>query len=117
MVFLFAPRAVAEGNCLFQSQFCEYVEGEGLPTAFEKSQFMVMAYNDVHHGDITHVPTIQIFSQRLLLSMAACDVLLHLFARDINQAHLKSSTNLSQSIFVEPPRVLNVSKDLVIQLE
>lgn len=42
-VFSFVPRLAAAGNSVFKSRFCDDMKDEGLPTAFEKSRFVVMA--------------------------------------------------------------------------
>lgn len=105
-VFLFVMRALVERNSLFNIPFCDYVKEEGLLTTFEKSPFVFMINNDTDHGHITYTSTVQRSSQCLLSCMTVCDVLLHLFKREITQAYLRvqSSTNLSRVNFVEPSK-------------
>lgn len=95
-VFAFEPCSMSEGSCLFKSHFCAYTEDKGLPTDFEKSRFVVMAYNDTDHGYITHAPNVQRSSQRLLLCLAACGTSLTLFARDVIQVYPQSQTSLAR---------------------
>lgn len=116
-VFSFVPRPVATESRIFKSRFCDYMKNAGLPTSFEKSRFVAMAYNDNIHGIITHAPMVQRSSQRLLSCLAACDLSMKLSTRDVIQAYPQSNTSLSRPIYVEPPHILKTPSDLIIRLD
>lgn len=85
--FSFVPRPADANNRILKSRFCDYMKNKGLPKSFEKSWFVFMAYNDNNHGFITHAPTVQKFSQKILLCLAACDLSMKLLTRDLIQAY------------------------------
>lgn len=61
------------GYCGFHALIIQRLSKEKrLPTAFDTSMFVVMAYNDTNRRFITRAPTVRRSSQRLLLCMAAC---------------------------------------------
>ena len=57
---------------------------------------------------MTHAPTVQRSSQRLLLYICSMDSDLQFFARDISQDHVQSETRTQRAIFVGPPKNFNL---------
>lgn len=78
-VFRPVPESDAKGFRIYGSRFVDTVKNEGKPSAYKKSRFVVQAYNDSSHGLLTHAPTVQRVSQRLLLSICAMDSELSFF--------------------------------------
>lgn len=54
----------------------------------------------------TKAPTIQRFSQRLILSLVASIDGMRLFIRDITQAYEQSTTDLETEVFIRPPNTM-----------
>lgn len=52
-VISFCPRKEPDGNRLYKSHFCDYLKKGGLPTAFEKSRYVAMPFNDRKKGLLT----------------------------------------------------------------
>ncbi len=114
--FSIVPASTAEGHRIFGSRFVDTVKNEGTPDAFEKSRLVVQAFNDNKHGFLTHSPTVQRSSQRLLLAVHAMDPSLQIFTRDVTQAYTQSSTRINRPIFVRAPPELGLSDDKILQI-
>lgn len=116
-VFTLVPESMANGLRIYGSRFVDQVKNEGKPSAYNKSRLVVQAYGDHNHGLLTHAPTVQRVSQRLLLIICAMDNNLTLFTRDISQAYVQSETRTQRPIFVRPPSQLNIPRGTVLRVE
>lgn len=67
------------------------IKNEGKPEAFAKSRLVVQGFNDKKNGLLTHAPTAQRFSQRLLLALAMILPEWNIYLRDISQVTLIST--------------------------
>lgn len=105
-----------KGNRVYRSRFVDSIKNEGTHSAFEKSRFVVKAFNDKKHGLITYEPTVQRTSQRLLLCFCAMGPDLKFFTRKIFQAYVQSSTTVGRPIFVLPPSPLGMPPDMLLRV-
>lgn len=94
-VFTLVPSSAAKGLRIYRSRFVHHIKHEGMPHGFEKSRLVVRAYNDSNHGLLTHAPTVQRVSQRLLLAFCRMHEALKLFTHDVSQAYIQSETQPS----------------------
>lgn len=113
-VFTIAKRADAAGLCIYGSRFIDTVK-EWICDAFEKSRLVVQVFND-DHGFLTHGPTVQRASQRLLLALFSWDPTLTLFTRDVSQAYVEPETEIKRPIFVKPPSILGYSSEIIFRV-
>lgn len=104
-VFTIAKENDAKGLRIYGSRFVDTMKNEGTPEAFEKSRLVVQGFND-KHDFLTHSPTVQRASQRLLLAIAPCDPRMEFIIRDVSQAFVQSETSIKRPIFVRPPSIL-----------
>jgi hypothetical protein len=92
---------------IFNCRFVDEIKNKGIPQAYEKSRLVVQAFNDKGKDTIlTQSPTIQRYSQRLILALAALLGPTNgyiVFIRDIQQAYVESKTNLVRYIYVYVP--------------
>lgn len=58
-VFHLVKKDDIDAQRIYGSRFFDTIRNEGKPNAFEKSRFVVKAFNDSKHGMITHAPTVQ----------------------------------------------------------
>lgn len=93
------------------------MKNEGLPIAFEKLQYVMTAYNNTGHRLISFSLTQQRSPQRILLSIAACDMSQDLFCCNITQSYPQSKTNLARPVYAKPSHALSVAKESVIRLK
>jgi hypothetical protein len=57
---------------IFNYRFVDEIKNKGIPQAYEKSQLVVQVFNNKGKDTIlTQSPTIQRYSQRLILALAA----------------------------------------------
>ena len=101
--FVIVPSADAVGHRVYGGRFVDEVKNAGTLQAYEKSRFVVQAYNDRDHGLLTHAPTVHRASQRLCVALCAQDPSFRLFSRDVSQAYLQSETTIQRPIYVRPP--------------
>ena len=108
---------IPRGMRIFNSRFVDEIKKKGTATVFEKSRFVVQAYND--HGKeeiLTQSPTIQQMSQRSILALAACMQQYDLYLRDISHVYVQSTTHLIREFFVRPPQELRLQSDSILNI-
>lgn len=110
-----ATRKDAAGFRVFGARFVDSVKSEGTPEAYEKSRLVVQGFND-DHDYLTHAPTVQRASQRLLLALCVCDPEFYLKTRDVSQANVQSTSKIRRQIFVLPPRILGFPPDVLFRV-
>ncbi len=99
----------ADGQRLYHSVFVDKVKDGGR----KRSRFRVAASNDREHELMTFAPTIQRMSLRMLLAVGA---IYDIRTRDITKAFVQSDTGLRRSIYMHPPKELNLKKDMVLTI-
>lgn len=83
----------------------------------KKSRLVAQNYSDHDATEIgTKAPTIQRFSQRVALSIAASSPLMLPYTRDITQAYIQSHTDLEREVYIKAPPELNLPPDFVLQV-
>ncbi|KHJ31689.1 hypothetical protein EV44_g3301 [Erysiphe necator] len=99
-----------------KKRFVDDIKHRGTEKEYAKSRLVVQMYKDDQKNSVlTQSPTLQRVSQRIILALAAmlpCD----LFLRDITQAYVQSTTNLSRDIYVRPPPELG-SHEIILKLQ
>ncbi len=75
---------------LYGTRFVDEIRNLGASDEYTRSRLVVQAFNDKKHELMTHSPTVQRSSQRLLLSVAHT-LDLQVFTRDISQAYTQSN--------------------------
>lgn len=115
-VFSIVPTTETGTSRVYGSRFVDTIKFAGKPQAHEKSRLVVQAYNDNNHGLLTHAPTVQRLSQRLLLCLCAIESSLTFFTRDVSQAYVQAETSTQRAIFVRPPSTLNLPSDTVLRV-
>lgn len=84
-VFSTGHKASAEGLRISGSRFFHHFKHEGTPYAFEKSRLVMQGFKN-NQCFLTHAPTVQRASQRLLLPLGICDKSFKAISRDVSQA-------------------------------
>lgn len=115
-VFVPVHKNAAEGYRIFGCRFVDTIKNEGSKEAFEKSRLVVQGFNDRNHGLLTHAPTVQRSSQRLLFSLSSILPSWSIYLRDISQAYTQSSTELNRKIFVKPVNELKLPNDMLLEI-
>lgn len=69
---------------------------------YKKSRLVIQAFYYNNYGPLTHAPTVQRASLRLLLALSATDPSLQFFTRDISQAYTQSRTALHRPLGGNP---------------
>lgn len=83
-----------------------------------KSRLVVQNYADEGSAQIaTKPPTVQRFTQRSVLSLAACLPDSSAFIRDITKAYVQSEENMEREVFIKPPEELDLASDIVLKVE
>ena len=106
--FEIVPANDAHGHKIYGGRFVNEIKNAETPHAYEKSRFMVQAFNDRNYGLLTHAPTVHKASQRICWAMCAQDPSFRFFYRDISQAYLQSETAIQRPIFIRPPPELGL---------
>jgi len=115
-VFEPVPRAQAIGHRIFGSRFVDTVKNKGTKNAYEKSRLVVQGFNDQGHGLLTHAPTVQRSSQRLLFALSTIIPNWSIYLRDVVQAYTQSTTELNRKIFVKPVPEFGYSNDTILRV-
>ncbi len=110
-------KSEAENHRIFGARFVDTIKNEGTPNAFEKSRLVIQAFNDKLHGLLTHAPTVQRSSQRLLFALAAILPEWKVMSRDVSQAYTQSKSPLKRPIYVQPLPEFGLSDDMVLKVE
>lgn len=116
-VFLPVPKSEAANHRLFGTRFVDIVKHPGTPQAYEKSRLVVQGYNDDADGLLTHSPTVQRSSQRLLLALAPSFPDWTIASRDVKQAYTQSKQPLSRPIFVKPPKEFGLTSETILKVQ
>jgi ribonuclease HI len=113
--FVVVKRERASGKRIYGTRFVDAVKSYGTSEAVTKSRLVVQAFNDrASRQVLTGAPTVQRFSQRLLLSMAACFPDMKLFTRDVTQAYIQAETELTREVYVEAPSEMGLTDDEIL---
>lgn len=115
-VFLPVPKSESEGNRIFGCRLMDKIKNAGTPETYAKSRLAVQGYNDKADGLLTHAPTIQRSSQKLLFALAPSFPTWKAATRDVTQAYTQSTSPLSRKIFMKPPKELELPEDMVLSL-
>lgn len=108
---------MANGFRVYGSRLVDQIKYAGKPSACAKSQLVVQAYKDHDDGHLTHAPTVQSASKRLLLTIFEMESDLSFFTRDISQAYVQSETKTQRSFFVRPLPFLNEPQSILLRVE
>ena len=101
---------------IFGSRFVDELKkvGDGLK---KKSRLVAQNYADEHAGYIpTKAPTVQRFSQRIALCIAASLPKMDLYTRDITQAYIQSHTELEREVYIKAPPELGLAPGYVLKV-
>ena len=115
-VFEPVPVTEAKGHRIFGSRFVDEIKNIGTTSAYPKSRLVVQGHNDKDHGYLTHAPTVQRSSQRLLLALTSILPDWNIYLRDITQAYTQSLSTLSRNIYVKPVTEFGLSKNTVLRV-
>lgn len=116
-VFLPVPKSESYGHRIFGCRFVDKIKNTGTPEAYAKSRLVVQGYNDKADGLLTHAPTVQRSSQKLLFALAPSFPTWKVATRDVTQAYTQSTSPLSRKIFVRAPKELELPDDMVLSLQ
>lgn len=83
----------AKGLRIYKARFVDRVKQERTPHTFKKSSLVVQGFND-KQCFLTHAPTIQRASQRLLLSLAIRNNSLKVIFCDTPQVYVQFETTI-----------------------
>lgn len=78
---------------------------------------VAQAYNDSDHQYLTYPPTVQLFSQRLLLELCATDKWLSLFMRDVSQVYVQLEIAIERQILVRPKSTICLPKGTILRVD
>lgn len=82
-----------------------------------KSRLVAQNYCDEDAGIIpTKAPTIQRFSQRILLSLTASIPDMQVFTRDVTQAYIQRNKPLQIPVYIEAPKEMGLSEGEVLRV-
>ena len=115
-VFKPVHKSLAAGQRIFGSRFVDDIKNQGTSDEYLKSRLVVQGFNDKGHGLLTHAPTVQRSSQRLILALATMFPDWKLILRDIVQAYTQSLTKLHRRIYVKPVPEFGLSDEMVLQV-
>ena len=107
---------VPPSSRIFGSRFVDELKkvGNGLR---KKSRLVAQNYADDDATSIsTKAPTIQRFSQRVALSVAASIPSLKGYVRDVTQAYIQSHTHLERDVFIKAPSELDLPPGHVLRV-
>jgi hypothetical protein len=105
---------------IFNFRFVDEIKHSDTSQAYEKSRFMIQAYND--HGKtlmLTQASTIQRMSQRIILAIAASiNENHHLYLRNITQTYTQSKSLLNRMFFIRSSLDLDIdlSDDAILRV-
>lgn len=109
-------RDLPEGTRVFGSKFIDQLKRAG-DAIRKKSRLVAQNYQDADAVKIaTKAPTVQRFSQRVLLSLAASSTNMDLCTRDVTQAYVQSDKRLERPVFIKPPPEMGLSPDTVLRV-
>ena len=100
------PKNVLVSIRVFNLWFVDEIKNAGTDKAFEKSCFVVQAYNNFNNDLIlTQSATIQQVSQRLIVYLAAIfqNNIIKLYLCNVTQAYVQSISDLNRDFFICPP--------------
>lgn len=101
---------------IFGSRFVDEIKRVG-DHMRRKSRLVAQNYSDEGASTIaTKAPTVQRFSQRVALSIAASMKDLTMYTRDVTQAYVQSKTHLERPVYIHPPHELGMEKGTVLNV-
>jgi hypothetical protein len=103
------PRAIAQGQRIFRGTFVDVIK----PSGIAKSRLVICGTND-QVKTLTAAPTVQRYSIRATFCVAACRRDFWVKVRDITMAFVHSETELTRTVYLEPPPELGMLKDQVL---
>ena len=107
---------VPDGVRIFGSRFIDELKRSGSGTR-KKSRLVAQNYQDVDAGKIsTKAPTVNRFSQRLLLALAPSIPKTRVFSRDITQAYVQSNTKLERQVYIKAPKEMGLPDGWVLKI-
>ena len=111
------PRqSIPTGTRIFGSRFIDEIKRAGTGMR-KKSMLVAQNYQDVGSTRIaTKAPTVNRFSQRILLALAPSFDNMQVFTRDITQAYVQSTTYLERPVYISAPKELGLEADMVLQV-
>lgn len=96
-------RNLPAGTRVFGSRFIDEIKKAG-ERLRRKSRLVAQNYCDEDAGNIPKkAPTIQRFSQHILLVLAASIPTIEVFSRDVTQAYIQSTKPLRRPVYIEAP--------------
>lgn len=115
--FVPVPREeVPDGHRIFGSRFVDELKRVGLEL-IKKSRLIAQNYADEEAVAIaSSAPTVQRFSQRVLMSIAAAFPELRPFTRDITQAYVQAHTRLERLVFITAPSEMGLPEGYVLKV-
>ena len=101
---------------IFGSRFVDELKKVG-DDLRKKSRLIAQNYADEGAATIpTKAPTVQRFSQRIALSIAASISHMNTYTRDITQAYIQSQTQLERDVYIKAPDELGLDEDYVLKV-
>lgn len=116
-VITIVPASDTDGFRVYGSRFVDQTKQAGEPGAYAKSRLVSQSYNDSKQSLLTHAPTVQRSSQRMLLIICYLDGTLKFFTRDIFKAFTQSKNCTERPIFVRPPNDINLPADWLFRVD
>lgn len=114
VVFVFVPRSRADGPCIYTSRIVDKIQEYGTPRSRQKSRFVLCEPCEVEHGLITHAPTVQCCSFRLVISLNTEQNGCKVAEKDITQAFAQAKTKLQRPIFANAPPFMKLGLDTIL---
>lgn len=103
-----------EGVRVFVIRFIDEIINAG-DILRQESQLVALHYNDSDSGhNTTKDLTIQVFSQRVLLSLSSSPACTQLFSRDLIQSYIQASKPLCRPVYIRAPVEMCYEKDTVL---
>lgn len=115
-MFKFVCREPADGHRVYTSRFVDEIKDYGTPRARDKSRFVLCGHGDRQHGLLTHAPTVQRCSYRIVLSVNSQQPNRKVASGDITQAFAQSRTPVARPIFAKAPTFLGLGHDIILML-
>jgi Reverse transcriptase (RNA-dependent DNA polymerase) len=97
---------------IFKTKWVDTIKTRDDSSVFPKSRLVAQNFRDDGAVDIdTRAPTITRMSQRLAVASAAMTPQHTAYIRDISQAYIESTSNLTRPVYLEAPAEMGLSGD------
>ena len=109
-------KSLVGNSRIFGSRFIDELKYVG-DTEKKKSRLVAQNYADVEAASIaTKAPTVQRFSQRVALSIAASLPNMKVYTRDVTQAYIQSRSRLEREVYIRAPKEMELKDGYVLRV-